>query len=675
MEVKMNINYLRRFGFIAAAFFLLFSSFLVYAELPELLPREIFFARGNKSGAKISPDGKYISYKTPSEKKIPNVWIKTIGKNDDRMVTQETTHGVPGYYWAYDSKHIIYMMDSEGDENFHVYAVNIETGVTRDLAKFKGVKAQNIQMSKNHPHEILVGLNVRDKRHFDMYRVNLKTGKLELDTENPGDVRWWLADHNLVIRAAVALNPKDISTTLRVRDSADKPWRDLIVWPFGETGHLEGYGSEIAVAFTKDGKALYVSAAFAGDQTQLAKVDVKTGKVIKIVASHPKASIWNVMTLTLYDRAQVMFHPKTGEVQAVGFEYLKPEWKVYDPELKKDFQVLKQVHEGEFDIKSRDLANNKWIVGFYSDHSKGAYYIYDRVSKKAELLFETAPHLKKYKFAPMKPLVIKARDGLDIPCYLTLPLGVPAKNLPMVLLIHGGPWARYQWGFSGFVQFLANRGYAVLQVNFRGSAGFGKKFLNAGNGQWGVGSMQHDITDAAGWFIKNGTADSKRIAILGASYGGYAVLAGLTFTPDLYTCGIDICGPSNVKTLVESMPDWWYLIKQRWLRRMGNVLKDETLNRRISPYYHAHKIKAKLMIIHGVNDPRVKIEESAQIVETMRKNKKEVTYVVYPDEGHGVGRPQNLVDMRGRLETFLAKHLGGRCQPWEKVPGSSAELR
>jgi dipeptidyl aminopeptidase/acylaminoacyl peptidase len=275
----------------------------------------------------------------------------------------------------------------------------------------------------------------------------------------------------------------------------------------------------------------------------------------------------------------------------------------------------------------------------------------------------------------MKPVMIKARDGMDIPCYLTLPVGVPAKNLPMVLLIHGGPWARDQWGFNGFAQLLANRGYAALQVNFRGSTGFGKKFLNAGNGQWGVGSMQHDITDAAKWFIKKGTADAKRIGIVGGSYGGYAVLAGLAFTPDLYTCGIAMSGPSNTKTNVEAMPEWWYLIKQRWLRRMGDVLKDDALNRRISPYYHADKIKAKLLIFHGKNDPRVKIEESNQIVATMRKNKKEVVYVVYPDEGHGVSRPANLIDMIGRLEAFLAKHLGGRCQPYEKSPGSSAELR
>lgn len=671
----MNKKKLRQVVFFSAVLLILFSTCRVYAELPDIFPVDVFFARGNRGGAQISPDGKFLSYLSPSEKQINNVWISTVGKKDDRMITQETKYGIYTYYWAYDNKHIVYMMDDAGDENFHVFATNIETGKTRDLAKFAGAKAQNIQMSKNVPHEILVGLNVRDKRHHDMYRIDLKTGKVELDTENPGDVRWWLADHNLVVRAAVALDHKDISTTLRVRDGKDKPWRDLIVWPFGETGLLEGYGSEIAVAFTKDGKGIFVQAAFSGNQTQLARVDVKTGKIIEIVASHPKAGVWNIMTQTLYDRAQVLFHPETGEVQAVGFEYLIPEWKVYDPEIKKDFQALKKVREGAFYIESRDIKSKTWIVSYYSDRTTGAFYIYDRTAKKAELLFETAPQLKKYTFAEMKPVIIKARDGMDIPCYLTLPVGIPAKNLPMVLSIHGGPWARDQWGFNGMAQLLANRGYAVLQVNFRGSAGFGKKFLNAGNGQWGVGSMQHDITDAAKWFVKNGIADAKRIGIVGGSYGGYAVLAGLAFTPDLYTCGIAMSGPSNVKTNVEAMPEWWYLIKQRWLRRMGNVLKDDALNRRISPFYHADKIKAKLLIFHGKNDPRVKIEESDQIVATMRKNKKEVVYVVYPDEGHGIARPANLIDMIGRLETFLAKHLGGRSLPFKKIPGTSAELR
>jgi dipeptidyl aminopeptidase/acylaminoacyl peptidase len=592
------------------------------------------------------------------------------------MVTAEKKSGVPGFYWAFDNKHVLYLKDSDGNENFHVYAAHIDSGTTRDLTPFENAKAQNLLLEPTHPHEVLVALNVRDSRCHDMYRINLETGKAIKDTENPGDVRWWLADHDFAVRAAVAISAEDSSTTLRVRDSDDKPWRTLIHWPFGETGLLEGYGSEIAVAFSANNNALFVQAAFEGNYTQLAKVDAQTGKIIKIVASHPNASIWNEMGVTLYDEAQVLFHPKTGEVQAAGFNYLKPQWKIYDPQLRKDFNILAKLHDGVFEILGRDAAGKLWTVKYYSDVSLGTYYLYDSTTQKGELLFDSAPHLKKFPFVPMKPVVITARDGMKVPCYLGLPKGMPAKNLPMVLFIHGGPWARDQWGFDGIVQFLANRGYAVLQVNFRGSAGLGKKFLNAGIGQWGTGHMQHDITDAARWFIKKGIADPQRIGIIGASYGGYAVLAGLTFTPDLYKCGVSICGIANVKTSLDAMPDWWALIKKRWIRRIGTkVLENEAENRRISPLYHADKIKAKLLVFHGVNDPRVTIEESNRIVATMRKNKKEAVYVVYPDEGHGIGRPRNMVDLMGRLDVFLAQHLGGRCEPWKKVEGSSAELR
>jgi dipeptidyl aminopeptidase/acylaminoacyl peptidase len=647
-------------------------------ELPELIPRDLFFKGAANDAVKVSPDGKYIARlmapMTP-EGSVLNVWIRTHGKNDDHVATGETERGIRGFDWAFDNRHILYLKDSDGDENFHVYAVDIKTGSTRDLTPFKGAKAQNLLLDPGHPDEILAGLNDRDKRLHDMYRVNLETGKAVMDTQNPGDVRWWLADKDFVIRAAVAIIAADSSTILRVRDGRDKPWRDLIHWPFGETGLLEGYGSEMAIAFTPEGNALYTQAAFNGDHTCLAKVDTRTGKVLQIIASDPNASIWNRMGITLYDEAQVLFHPKTGKVQAVGFNYLKPQWKILSPELEKDFAILRKQHKGVFSIVSRDLEDKLWTIEYHSDTSAGIYYLYDRTTGKATPVLDPPAHFSRYKFAAVEPVVVKARDGMDIPCYLTLPVGVPGKNLPMVVMVHGGPWARDEWGYDREIQLLANRGYAVLQVNFRGSTGFGKKFFNAGIGQWGVGSMQHDITDAVKALIRKGTADPKRIGIMGGSYGGYAVLAGLAFTPDLYACGVDLCGVSDVKTLLESIPDWWQSIKIRWKRRIGgNIMEDETMNRRISPLYHAQKIKAKLMIIHGSNDPRVKISASDRIVQTMRKNKQEVLYVVYPNEGHGIHHKDNLKDMWARVEEFLAKHLGGRAEPRGEISGSSAEL-
>lgn len=647
-----------------------------YAELPELLPRETFFSMGGAANVQISPDGKFISHLAPSKEGILNVWVNATGKTEEKMVTHETKNNFMEYYWAYDNRHILYLRDTDGDENFHVFATDIETGTTTDLTPYKGVKAQNILLNAGHANEVLVGLNIRNKSCFDMYRIDIQTGKMKQETENPGDVRWWLADYQFVVRAAVAIDQTDSSTTLRIRDRGEAPWRDLIRWSFGETGLLEGYGKNLAMAFMPDGKALFVQAAFEGDQTQLAKVDAATGKVIAIMAKSPHASIWNIMGVTLYEEAQVLFHPKTGELQAAAFDYLKPEWTVYDPALTEDFNTLKKIGKGVFRITGRDTGGERWIVTFISDDRVPETYLYDQKTKQATRLFEPATQAKKYLFSPMEPVEITARDGMTIPCYLTLPVGIPAQQLPLILFVHGGPWARDEWGFSEFDQWLANRGYAVLHVNFRGSSGLGKKFMNAGTGQWGVGSMQHDLTDAVHWFVKKGIADPKRVAIFGGSYGGYATLAGLTFTPEVYACGIAMSGISNVKTSLDTMPPWWNLIKTRWIKRIGSpIMTDAAFNRRISPYYHADQIKAKLLIFHGVNDPRVSIEESNQIVSTMRKNKKDVVYVVYKDEGHGIDKPQNLMDALGRVEDFLAQHLGGRKQPWQAVPGSSAELR
>ncbi|MCP4727274.1 MAG: S9 family peptidase, partial [bacterium] len=643
----------------------------------ELIPTENFFGGNRYNSHKISPDGKYISYFGPSKEGGYYFWLQTPGSDEKQMITDFPT-GMFGYQWAYDNKHLIYMRDIDGDENFHFYSYNIETKNVKVLTPYTGVKGQNLLMEPDCPDEILVGLNYRDKRLFDIHRINLETGEISLDTENPGDVRWWLADHDLKVRAAVALNQDNGSTILRIRDTEGSPWRDLIVWPFGETGMLEGYGSEIAVAFTADGNSMYVQSAFGENTTRLAKVDTKTGDILEIVASDPKMCLWNVTGATLYDKLQVLFEPGTMEVQALGFEYFKPEWRAVKSEFRSDFRIFSDTHDGVFNIVDRDLSGRHWLVQYYNDHKPGAVFYYDRSSKKMTQLFRTNTHLDNYTFAPMEPVEITARDGLKIPCYLTLPVGIEHKNLPLVMNIHGGPWARDDWGYKMTTQWLANRGYAVMQVNYRGSTGFGKEFMNAGTGEWGVGGMQNDITDAVKWAVDQGIADPDRVGIWGTSYGGFAVLAGLTFTPDVYKCGIDVCGPANVNTFIDSFPDWWGPIKKRWLLRIGgdiNVLEDEEFSRKISPFYHIDKITAQLMIVHGVNDPRVAISESDQIVNTMRKNDLDVTYIVFPDEGHGVGKYANYVDYLGRVEKFLAENLGGRCAPYQQIYGSTAEIR
>jgi dipeptidyl aminopeptidase/acylaminoacyl peptidase len=370
-----------------------------------------------------------------------------------------------------------------------------------------------------------------------------------------------------------------------------------------------------------------------------------------------------------------MHSPVTGALQAVAFNDLQVEWQTIDAAVAADFEAIATALPGElFTITSRDRHDRIWIVESSSPQNPGRCHLYRRDTGQLESLFEVRPNLTAFVLAAMQPVRFKARDGLSIPAYLTLPPGAGGKNLPLVLLVHGGPWHRDSWGYDPEVQLLANRGYAVLQVEFRGSTGFGKKHLNAGNGEWGR-AMQNDLTDAVRWAVGRRIADPKRVAIMGGSYGGYAVLAGLAFTPDLYVCGVDVVGPSNVATTLASIPPYWKPVKKRWVRRVGDAENDAALNARISPLHHVTAIRAPLLIGHGAHDPRVKQAESDQVVKALRERNLPVTYIVFPDEGHGFGRKENNLDFYGRVEEFLAKYLGGRAEPWVKVDGSSAEVR
>lgn len=626
------------------------------AQLPPLIPREVLFGNPVKASPQISPDGTRLSYLAPSDKGVLNVWVKTIGKEDDAMVTNDTHRGIRFHVWAETGNHILYIQDVGGDENFHVYAADLATRVVRDLTPFQGIRAQGILTDKHHPNQILVGLNLRDRRLFDMHRIDLTTGAVIPDTVNPGDVLGWMTDASFQIRGAMAMNPLDGSTTLRVRDTVASEWRDLATWPFGENGG--------GVAFTADGKGIIATSSLGSDTTRLVVLDAASGKELSTLASNPRCDVGGVM-----------IHPDTRAIQAVGFNYMRNEWTVLDPSIAKDFQALTELHRGDFGIVSRTRADDRWLVAYTVDNGPVAWYAWDRSEQRGELLFVNQPELEKYTLAAMEPVVITARDGLELVSYLTLPVGVEHRKLPLVLNVHGGPWARDGWGYRPEAQWLANRGYATLQVNFRGSTGFGKQFLNAGNLQWGVGTMQHDLTDAVKWAVEKGIADPKRVCIYGGSYGGYATLAGLTFTPELYACGVDIVGPSNVKTLLAAIPPYWAPMRATFRLRVGDVENDEEFNRKISPYYHAGNVRAPLIIAQGANDPRVNIHESDQMVEAMRARELPVTYVVYPDEGHGFARPENRLDFYGRVDEFLATHLGGRAEPWREVPGAAVELR
>jgi dipeptidyl aminopeptidase/acylaminoacyl peptidase len=627
-----------------------------WAQAPPLIPRDVLFGNPVKAAPRISPDGAKLAYLAPSKDGVLNVWVRTIGKADDTQVTDDTHRGIRIHFWAEDGRHLIYLQDLNGDENWHVYSVDLDTKVVRDLTPFQGIRAQQVMLDKHHPNEMLVGLNLRDRRVFDIYRVDLTTGAIVMDTQNPGDVLGWITDPDFQIRGALAMNPMDGSQTLRVRNGKDAPWRGILTLPFGENGG--------PVAFAADGKAMYVESSLGSDTTRLIKIDTATGKELEQLAVRPKADV-----------GFEMVQPDSRTIQAVSFEYTKPEWDVLDPSIKADFDALAKVQRGFFVVTSRDRADQSWIVVYDVDDGSPAYYAYDRDTKKAELLFKTRPELDRYELARRQPVMITARDGVEMVGYLTLPVGVPDKGLPFVLNVHGGPWARDSWGYDGESEWFANRGYATLQINFRGSAGFGKKFLNAGDLGWGVGVMQNDLTDAVKWAIAKGIADPKKICIYGGSYGGYATLAGLTFTPDLYACGVDIVGPSNIKTLFEAIPPYWAPFKKEFTLRVGDVENDEALNKRISPLFHADAIKAPLIVAQGAHDPRVNIREATQMVDAMRAKGLPVTFVVYTDEGHGFARPDNRLDFYGRVDEFLAKQLGGRAEPWTKIAGTTAEVR
>jgi dipeptidyl aminopeptidase/acylaminoacyl peptidase len=624
------------------------------AETP-LIPRSVLFGNPTKAAPQISPDGTRLAYLAPSKDGVLNVWVRTLGKADDEQLTNDTKRGIRIHLWAEDGKNLLYLQDIGGDENWHVYAADLGTKVVRDLTPFQGIRAQTILLDKHFPNQMLVGLNLRDRRAFDMYRVDLTTGAITPDTENPGDVVGWLADPGFQIRGAVASNPADGSTVLRVRDGKGAPWRELIVWPFGDQGGPDG--------FTADGKQLYVETTLGSDTGRLVEVDAATGKETRAIASNPKSDV-----------GAVMIQPDSHVVEAVSFEYTQPEWKVLDAGLKADFDALATVQPGFFSVTSRDRADANWIVSYDSDAAPVTFYAYNRAAKKAEKLFATRPELEKFTLAKREPVVIKSRDGLDLVSYLTLPVGVEAKGLPLVLDVHGGPWGRDSAGLDNEAQWFANRGYACLQVNFRASAGFGKAFLNAGNGEWGA-KMQDDLSDAVKWAVGKGIADPKKVCIYGGSYGGYATLAGLTVTPELYACGVDIVGPSNVRTLLQSIPPYWAPMRKMFLMRIGDVEKDDALNTRVSPLFHVDRVKAPLIVAQGANDPRVNIREAEQMVKALRDRGLPVTYVVYTDEGHGFARPDNRLDFYGRVDEFLAKQLGGRAEPWKEIKGSSADVR
>ncbi|MEO8587447.1 MAG: S9 family peptidase, partial [Acidobacteriota bacterium] len=599
----------------AAALALLAQAGPLPAQTPPLISRDILFGNPERSNPRLSPDGQRLAWIAPDKKNVLQVWVKTVGKDDDKMVTADKKRGIRQYFWAQDNNTLLYQQDNDGDENFHVFGANLASGNVRDYTPYQGVRAGVADLSPDFPDEVLIEANIRNRQLMDVQRLNLKTGALTLDTENPGDVAGWGTDAKFKVRAAVA-QTADGGTEIRVRDDVKSPWKSLLKVGPDEILEFED--------FTKDGASAYLKTSIGSDTARLVERNIATGAEKVLAVS------------TDVDAGPALIQPRQHTVQAVGFAPGRLSWKVLDPSVQADFDGIAKLNAGDFSIVNRTEKDDRWLVAFTSDRGPVSWWAWDRASKKGTLLFTAQPKLEGLALAEMKPVAIKSRDGLTLNSYLTLPVGVAPKNLPMVLFVHGGPWGRDTWGYNSYAQWLANRGYAVLQTNFRASTGYGKKFLNAGNRQWGL-KMHDDLIDAVDWAVKQGIADPKRVAIMGGSYGGYSALAGVTFTPEKFACSVDIVGPSNLKTLIASIPAYWKPLRATFDVRMGNAddPKDAELIRNASPLFKADKIVRPLLIGQGANDPRVNVKESEQIVDAIEKNKGNVTYVVYSDEGHG----------------------------------------
>jgi dipeptidyl aminopeptidase/acylaminoacyl peptidase len=612
----------------------------------DLIPRSVLFGNPERTSPRMSHDGSQLGWIAPRDG-VLNVWVAPIGESDGvdwaaaRAVTDDTDRGVRVFGWAWDGRHLLYVQDVGGDENWRLYDVDLVTGERRDLTPFEKIHAQIIGSSKRRPTEVLVGINADNPQLHDVYRLDLVTGNLVREIENPG-YAGWLADEDLVVRCALAPLP-DGSLDVLVRDSAPADWRTLLTIP------AEDVTSSDVVSFSGDGRSLVMISAAGADTGRLTRVDLATGATT-VLAEDPEADV-----------AGAVLDPDTRDPQIVMILKDRMTYAVLDPSVEDDLKAIRGLHPGDPMFLGRDEADQTWLVGFTVDAGSITFYMYDRPSKSGRLLFEARPALSSYTLAAMEPFSFMARDGLEIHGYVTFPPGQGRSSLPAVLDVHGGPQVRDSWGYNPEAQWFANRGYLCVQVNYRGSTGYGKAFVAAGDREWG-GKMHDDLIDAVSYVTRQGWADPSRVAIYGGSYGGYAALVGAAFTPGVFRCAVDIVGPSNLKTLLETIPPYWAPMIAQLYRRVGNPETDAEFLWSRSPLSRARDIRIPLLIAQGANDPRVKQAESEQIVAALTEAGIEHEYLLFPDEGHGFAKPENRIRFYTAAERFLARYLGGRYE-------------
>lgn len=600
----------------------------------EKVPIEDFFKTPSALGYSMSPDGKYLAYFAPWENRR-NVYIIPAGGGEPKRITSSKDRDIVSYAWKNDK--IIYLKDNGGDENYHIYLAGMD-GIAedKDLTPYPGVLAYYVDLLKGNDNEILITMNKQDPKVFDIYKLDITNGNTTMVAQNPGNITGWLTDCNGKLRMAVI--DDGIQSQILYREKEEDEFKLILATEYGE--------SFSPIMFDKDNKSIYAATNVGRDTAAIVKFDLESKKQDVI---YERIDV---------DVSNLIVNPKTKEVLGIIYITDKIRQEYFNKKLKDIMDKVSAKFDRDKQIGINDLSEDlaKFIFSVGDDRDPGAYYFYDSSTDKLKKLGDVLPSINPEKMAKMLPISYKSRDGLTIHGYLTLPANKIPENLPVIVNPHGGPWARDTWGYNQEVQFLANRGYAVLQVNFRGSTGYGKKFVDAGNKQWGL-KMQDDITDGVQWLIKQGIADPKKIGIYGASYGGYATLAGIAFTPDLYAAAVDYCGVSNIFTLLKTIPPYWETQVKMFHERVGDPEKDKELLTKISPVFHADKIKTPLFVAQGANDPRVNKAESDQIVEALKKRNITVEYMVKDNEGHGFANEENRFDFYKAMESFFAKHL------------------
>ena len=611
--------------------------------LPDLIPRDVLFGNPERTGAQLSPDGSTLSWVAPHEG-VLNVWVRPVdGEDADaRVVTDDRDRGIRSYTWAHDGVHLLYIQDTGGDEDWHVLATDVHAGTTRDLTPFEGVQAQIVELHEDHPEVVLLGLNRDRPELHDVYRCVLATGELAKVAENPGFVGW-VVDHDLAVRGAAAPTP-DGGMAIVVRDTEADEWRPL---------HVAGQEDALTTApvgFDRSGTRLLCLSSVGANTGRLVWIDTATGAV-EVIAEDPR-----------YDVTSLSVDPTTKEPRAYAVLRDRLRWAPLGDSVVDDLEQLDAHDPGDWSLVARDDADRTWLVAYTHDDGPVGYWAYDRDTSGFRFLFDHQPALADHELASMEPFAFDARDGRRIEGYVTHPVGLERVGLPAVLDVHGGPWARDAWGFDPEAQWFANRGYACIQVNYRGSTGYGKDHVNAGDREW-AGRMHDDLLDALDHLAAAGAIDPDRVAIYGGSYGGYAALVGATFTPERFACGVDIVGPSNLETLIRSVPAYWAPMIAQFHTRIGNPDTEAAELWARSPLSKVDAISIPLLIAQGANDPRVKQAESEQIVAAMVERGIPHEYLLYPDEGHGFAKPENRLHFYARAEAFLAEHLGGRTDP------------